>query len=64
MLSLISHVLSIHIPPLMFLLHLWLTLCLFYFFVDAPPTSLPISHSTLPSSVSSSESPPVVPDYT
>jgi hypothetical protein len=27
MLSLISLVLSIHVPPLLFLLHLWLTLC-------------------------------------
>jgi hypothetical protein len=33
-------------------------------FPDAPAASLPIPHSTLPSSVSSSESPPVVPDYT
>jgi hypothetical protein len=31
---------------------------------DAPPASLPIPRSTLPSSVSSSESPPVVSDYT
>jgi hypothetical protein len=30
---------------------------------DASPASLPIPHSTLPSSVSSSESPPVVPNY-
>jgi hypothetical protein len=36
----------------------------FLLFPDAPPASLPIPHSTLPSSVSSSESPPVVPDYT
>jgi hypothetical protein len=42
------------------LLHLWLTLCLSYFFPDAPPATLPIPRSTLPSS----ESPPVVPDYT
>jgi hypothetical protein len=33
-------------------------------FPDAPAASLPIPHSTLPSSVSSFESPPVVPDYT
>jgi hypothetical protein len=31
---------------------------------DAPPASLPISRSTLSYSVSSSESPPVVLDYT
>jgi hypothetical protein len=36
----------------------------FLLFRDAPPASLPIPRSTLPSSVSSSESPPVVPDYT
>jgi hypothetical protein len=36
----------------------------FLLFPDAPSTSLPIPHSILPSSVSSSESPPVVPDYT
>jgi hypothetical protein len=36
----------------------------FLLFPDAPPASLPIPHSILPSSVSSSESPPVVPDYT
>jgi hypothetical protein len=35
----------------------------FLLFPDAPPTSLPIPRSTLPSSVSSSESPPVVSDY-
>jgi hypothetical protein len=33
-------------------------------FPEAPPTSLPIPHSTLPSSVSSSGSPLVVLDYT
>jgi hypothetical protein len=36
----------------------------FLFFPDAPPASLSIPRSTLPSFVSSSESPPVVPDYT
>jgi hypothetical protein len=36
----------------------------FLLFFDAPPTSLHIPHSTLPSSMSSSESPPVVPYYT
>jgi hypothetical protein len=36
----------------------------FLLFPDAPPASLPIPRLTLPSSVSSSESPPVVPDYT
>jgi hypothetical protein len=35
----------------------------FLFFSDAPPASLPISRSTLSSSVSSSESHPVVLDY-
>jgi hypothetical protein len=36
----------------------------FLLFPDAPPASLPIPHSTLPTSMSSSESSPVVPDYT
>jgi hypothetical protein len=36
----------------------------FLLFPDAPPTFVPILCSTLPSSVSSSESPPVVSDYT
>jgi hypothetical protein len=36
----------------------------FLLFPDAPPATLPIPHSTLPSSVSSSEFPPVVSDYT
>jgi hypothetical protein len=36
----------------------------FLLFPDAPPTSVPILCSTLPSSVSSSESPSVVSDYT
>jgi hypothetical protein len=36
----------------------------FLFFPDAPPASLPILRSLLPSSVSSSESPPMVSDYT
>jgi hypothetical protein len=36
----------------------------FRLFPEAPPVSLPIPCSTLPSSVSSSESPPVVPNYT
>jgi hypothetical protein len=36
----------------------------FLLFPDAPPAPLPIPRSTLSSSVSSSESPPVVPDYT
>jgi hypothetical protein len=36
----------------------------FLLFPDAPLASLPISHSTLSFSVSSSESPLVVPDYT
>jgi hypothetical protein len=31
MLSLMSHVLFICVPPLMLLMHLWLTICLFYF---------------------------------
>jgi hypothetical protein len=35
----------------------------FLLFSNAPPAPLPISRSTLPSSVSSSESPLVVPDY-
>jgi hypothetical protein len=35
----------------------------FLLFPDAPTASLLIPHSTLPSSVSSSKSPPVVPDY-
>jgi hypothetical protein len=35
----------------------------FLLFPDAPFASLPIPRSTLPSPVSSSESPPVVPDY-
>jgi hypothetical protein len=36
----------------------------FLLFPDAPPASVPIPRSTLPSSVSSSESPLMVPDYT
>jgi hypothetical protein len=36
----------------------------FLLFPDAPPAFVPIPRSTLPSSVSSSESPPVVSDYT
>jgi hypothetical protein len=36
----------------------------FLLFLDAPPASLPIPRSTLPSSVSSSKSPSVVSDYT
>jgi hypothetical protein len=36
----------------------------FLLFPDAPPTSVPIPHSTLLSSVSSSESPSMVLDYT
>jgi hypothetical protein len=36
----------------------------FLLFPDAPPASVHISRSTLLSSVSSSESPPVVLDYT
>jgi hypothetical protein len=36
----------------------------FLLFPDVPPASLPIPYSTLPSTVSSSESPPVVQDYT
>jgi hypothetical protein len=36
----------------------------FLLFPDAPLVSLRIPHLILPSSVSSSESPPVVPDYT
>jgi hypothetical protein len=35
----------------------------FLLFPDAPPASLPIARSTLPSSVSSSETPLVIPDY-
>jgi hypothetical protein len=63
MLSLMNHVLSIRVPPLMLLLHLWLTLS-FLLFPDAPPASVPIPRSTLSSYASFSESPPVVPDYT
>jgi hypothetical protein len=36
----------------------------FLFFPDAPPTSVSIPRSTLPSSVCSSESPPVILHYT
>jgi hypothetical protein len=36
----------------------------FLIFSDAPPASLPIPRLTLPTSVSSAESSPVVPDYT
>jgi hypothetical protein len=36
----------------------------FLLFPDAPPASVPIPRSTLSSSMSSSESPPVVSDYT
>jgi hypothetical protein len=36
----------------------------FLFFSDAPPASLPLPHSTLPTSISSAESSPVVLDYT
>jgi hypothetical protein len=36
----------------------------FLFFPDAPPTSLPLPHPTLPTFVSSAESSPVVLDYT
>jgi hypothetical protein len=36
----------------------------FLFFTDAPPASLPIPCSTLPSSMSSFEFPPIVLDYT
>jgi hypothetical protein len=36
----------------------------FLFFPDAPPASLPLSRLTLPTSVSSAESSPVVLDYT
>jgi hypothetical protein len=36
----------------------------FLLFPDAPPASLHIPRSTLPSSVSSSESPPMISDYT
>jgi hypothetical protein len=36
----------------------------FLFFPDAPPASLPLSHPTLLTSVSSTESSPVVLDYT
>jgi hypothetical protein len=36
----------------------------FLLFLETPPVSVPIACSTLPSSVSSSESPPVVLDYT
>jgi hypothetical protein len=64
MLSLMSPVLSIHVLPLMFLLHLWLILYPSYFFPDAPAASLPLPHLTLPNSVSSAESSPVVLDYT
>jgi hypothetical protein len=36
----------------------------FLLFPDAPPVSLPIPRSTLPFSMSSSKSPPVILDYT
>jgi hypothetical protein len=36
----------------------------FLFFPDAPPASLPLPRLTLPTSMSSAESSPVVPDYT
>jgi hypothetical protein len=36
----------------------------FLLFLDAPPASLLIPHSTLPSSMSSTESPHAVSDYT
>jgi hypothetical protein len=36
----------------------------FLFFPDAPPTSLPLPRLTLPTSLSSAESSPMVPDYT
>jgi hypothetical protein len=36
----------------------------FLFFPDAPPASLPLPHPTLPTSVSSAEFSPVVPNYT
>jgi hypothetical protein len=36
----------------------------FLFFPDAHPASLPLPYPTLPTSVSSAESSPVVPDYT
>jgi hypothetical protein len=36
----------------------------FLLFPEAPSASVPIPHSTLPSSMSSFESPPMVPDYT
>jgi hypothetical protein len=36
----------------------------FLFFPNAPPASLPLPRPTLPTSVSSAESSPVVPDYT
>jgi hypothetical protein len=36
----------------------------FLFFSDAPPASLPLPRSTLPTSASSTESSPVVPNYT
>jgi hypothetical protein len=60
MLPLMSLILSIHVPPLILLLYLPLS---FLLFPDAPLVSLSISRLTLPSSVSSSETPPVVPDY-
>jgi hypothetical protein len=36
----------------------------FLFFPDAPPASLPLPHLTLPTFMSSTESSPMVPDYT
>jgi hypothetical protein len=62
MLSLTNHVLSIRVPPLMLVLYLWLNLS-FQLFPNVPLASVPIPRSILPPSVSSSESPPVVPDY-
>jgi hypothetical protein len=62
MLSLMNHVISICVPPLMLRLHLWLTLS-FLLFPDAPPAPMHIPRLTLLSSMSSSESAPVVPDY-
>jgi hypothetical protein len=47
------------VPPALFVDHLS-----FLFFSVAPPASLPLPHSTLPTSVSFVESSPVVPDYT
>jgi hypothetical protein len=63
MLSLMSPVLSICIPTTDASLASLVDTLYFLFFSVVPPAYLAIPRSTLPSSVSSSKSPPVVPDY-